>query len=215
MKVLIGTPCYDGKLHVRYIAGLVQSLKKCPENNIQIDHLFIPGCAILHNARNIIFKNAYEQGYDVLVFIDADIGWDWNNLLTLIESGEDVVGGAYRLKNDTMNTYALKKIFHPKEKGVLKECDFIGTGFMAISRKAMKKMFDKSPKYSDGATKGIRMVFDFDVKHGELAGEDTFFCRNWRKCGGKVWVNTDIRLDHIGEKVYHGDITELKEAMQT
>lgn len=214
MKVLIGTPCYDGKLHVRFVAGLAQSLKKCQSKGIHIDHLFVPGSALLHNARNIIFKSAYEQGYDYLVFIDADIGWDWDNLLKLLESGEDMVGGAYPLKTDRVDTYAVKALKKPAVKGTLCECDFIGTGFLAISKKAMKKLYEKSAKYTDGATKNLRMVFDFTIQNGMLSGEDTVMCRKWRKYGGKVWVQTSIKLDHIGEKVFHGDIMSLQSAVK-
>lgn len=213
MRIVIGTPAYDGKLHVRYVHGLAQTLKSAKEHGIEVDHMFIPNNSILQNARNIIFHEAHKHGYDYLVFIDADIGWEFSELKKLLSTGLDVVGGAYRLKTDRETTYAVKKMKHSKMNGTLIEVDFIATGFLAISKKAIEKTYKKSKKYSDGSNKDLRLAFDMAIENGELNGEDTFFCRNWRRNGGKIFCETSIRLDHIGDKVFKGDVNELQEAV--
>jgi hypothetical protein len=43
-------------------------------------------------------------------------------------------------------------------------------------------------------------LFDtmIDEETGEYLSEDYAFCRRWRKLGGKVWLDTESRLVHIG-----------------
>ena len=37
-------------------------------------------------------------------------------------------------------------------------------------------------------------------------GEDYSFCRRWRDIGGKVWLDPEIKLGHIGFKTFVGTI---------
>ena len=43
-------------------------------------------------------------------------------------------------------------------------------------------------------------LFDcaIDENTGEYLSEDYAFCRRWRKIGGKIWLDTESRLVHIG-----------------
>jgi hypothetical protein len=44
---------------------------------------------------------------------------------------------------------------------------------------------------------------------GEQAGaEDFTFCRRWRDMGGKVFVDRQCRLGHLGQHLFQGDVAE-------
>ena len=54
----------------------------------------------------------------------------------------------------------------------------------------------------------------FDTMHDVEANnnylsEDFTFCRRWQKCGGKVWLDPSIKLDHLGKFTYNGDISKI------
>ena len=40
---------------------------------------------------------------------------------------------------------------------------------------------------------------------GEYLSEDYAFCHRWRAIGGRIWLDTESRLTHIGSYEYHGD----------
>jgi hypothetical protein len=40
---------------------------------------------------------------------------------------------------------------------------------------------------------------------GEYLSEDYAFCHRWRSLGGKLWLDTQSRLTHVGPREFHGD----------
>ena len=49
-------------------------------------------------------------------------------------------------------------------------------------------------------------LFDcaIDEDTGEYLSEDYAFCQRWRKIGGKIWLDTESRLAHIGTYEFFG-----------
>jgi len=50
----------------------------------------------------------------------------------------------------------------------------------------------------------------FDTSHDKgdnnnYLSEDYTFCRRWQKIGGKIWLDSTIKLNHVGRKIYKGD----------
>ena len=43
----------------------------------------------------------------------------------------------------------------------------------------------------------------------EAWGEDAAWCRDWRALGGTVWIDPTIRLVHVGETEYTGDVSVM------
>ena len=56
------------------------------------------GCPYVSAARATMLRKALDARADVIVFIDHDVSWKPENLLTLIEAEGDVVVGTYRFK---------------------------------------------------------------------------------------------------------------------
>ena len=105
-----------------------------------------------------------------------------------------------------------------------------GTGFMMIKRGVFEIMKTKYPelKYTSDYDRGLFKKTSSDMKEGlrenlyslfdtmhdsdndnAYLSEDYAFCKRWRKADGKIWVDPDIKLDHIGKYTYKGDTTEL------
>jgi hypothetical protein len=51
-KVLIGTPCYDGRLDVWYTNSLVNTIKMSYEKDVEITPMWVSFDALLQRARN-------------------------------------------------------------------------------------------------------------------------------------------------------------------
>jgi len=51
---------------------------------------------------------------------------------------------------------------------------------------------------ASGETKDRYALFDTSLKNGEFYGEDYTFCDRWRAIDGKILVDKDIALRHVG-----------------
>ena len=61
------------------------------------------GSPYISAARATMLRKALDAKADVIVFIDHDLSWRPGDLLKLIETTGDVVGGTYRFKQDEVS----------------------------------------------------------------------------------------------------------------
>jgi hypothetical protein len=187
-RIIIATPTHSGAVDVHYVASLVATLKEVPN----IFPVFLPGEALVQRARNDLFKIAYESGVDAVVWIDADEAWEVKDFLALIDDPHDFVTGMVRQKSDEVR-YCIKN-----PDVVAKTVESCGMGFCKMSRSVIEELWEKSPEYQIAKTSN-RMVFDVQIIDGELHGEDIAACHKW---SGKIYYREDIKINHIGIKVY-------------
>ncbi len=93
---------------------------------------------------------------------------------------------------------------------------YAGTGFKLIKRAVFERMIAAYPetKYQVAQTfprpavhsNNQYALFEclIDPMTGVYLSEDFAFCDRWRKLGGKVWLDTQSRLSHIGVYRYEG-----------
>ena len=92
------------------------------------------------------------------------------------------------------------------------------TGFMVIKRHVFKLMMEKYPELNyvpDGPPNNPQRhlywrFFDcmIDPDSGRYLSEDYTFCRRWRDIGGKVFVDVQCKLMHLGQHLFRGDLAE-------
>ena len=212
-KVLIGTPAYDGRVDVWFANSLVNTVRMSYEKETVIVPIYMAYDSLVQRARNDIVRLAIEEDFDDLIFIDSDVEWNPEWVFKLLEYKEDVVGGVYPKKTDEPQfpVHALKDGMKLEENGLI-EVDGLPTGFLKISRDALKKVWDASSEYqNEGRT--CRMVFDIQVQNGLLVSEDIVFCRKWHELDGKVYVDPTMTCNHVGVKKYTGNFMEYIKAI--
>jgi len=221
ITVLLASPSYDGRFDVRYMDSLINTIKLCEKNNINILPYFLCYDSLIQRARNDYFRVAYQSQVDVLFFIDSDIGWNPNDFVKLVLNDKDMIGGTYRKKTDNEILYAFKalgndsKSYHitPDENGLL-EVYGLGCGFLKLSKKCVRMLFENEPNYyTDGdesntprITKNICECFINENNH--FVSEDIIIGHKWMKLGGKVYLDTNINLLHSGNKEYSGNVQQ-------
>ena len=70
-RVAILTPSYDGKVVCDFTVAMAE-IFRCKPAGMEINLNFWMGEALIQKARSNLFCDAYEEGYNDIVFIDAD-----------------------------------------------------------------------------------------------------------------------------------------------
>lgn len=206
-KVMIGSPCYDGRLDVWYTNSLVNTIKQSFEHDVEIIPMWVSFDALLQRARNDTIQIALETECDDLVFIDSDIEWKPEHFFKLLDCKEDIVGGTYP-KKSSIEEYVLRQLTQsqPDPTTGLIEVDGLGTGFVKLSRKAMQYLWDSSEPYIDPKdNKERRMICDVVIKNMSLHSEDIHMFDKLKEGGFKIWFDPSITCNHIGPKKFTGD----------
>lgn len=215
-KVLIGTPAHTFQVDVRYTHALMQTLRVCQRDGIELRELFIAGDAIVQNARNDLVRMALQNGFDDLIFIDADQDWDPEWIPKLLSYPVDCVGAAVRKKTDDKELYNVKSstLNIPVDvKTGLLLVEALGCGFLRFSRKALQALWDDSPEYTVFGEEKSRWIFDIRPVDGKLVGEDTMVSLRLSALGINTYLDPSMTCGHIGLKRYAGNFAEwLKRA---
>jgi hypothetical protein len=205
----IATPSHSGETVSEYDQSLIDTTALLARNGVHYTHGVIIGNALVHDARNQLVSWFLATDATDMLFIDADIGWQPEAALRLALSPHDVIGGAYPQKREGVETYNVAGL-KPSSSGLV-EVDYMGTGFLKIRRRAIEKLIKAHPdtRYQAADGREVYGLFQAPIADGKLTGEDAFFCRLWRASGGKVFLDPDMTLWHVGRKVWCGNFGEL------
>jgi hypothetical protein len=169
-----------------------------------------------------------------LLFVDADIGYSAEQVFRMLAFDQDVVAGMYPLKlidwsaglshaqaGETVETAPLRYVGAPCEgEGAESRDGFVtatyaGAGFLLIKRNVFLRMAVAYPWMHYTAchnaarpsfSKNQYAFFDcmIDPDTGDYLSEDYTFCRRWRDMGGKIWLDTQSSLIHVGPHEFIG-----------
>ena len=210
-KVFIGIPTYDGKLNIKLAYTLAALMPVALKHGISVRLGHVSGCSIITMARNMLVDQFLESDCTELLFIDADVVPQVEDILRLVaQSGDkDVTAGMYpRRAKD--KKFFLDLYFDENEDlefdGAMMRADRVGTGFMLIRRHVIETLAAKAQKYvgQDGVGQ-IANVFEFSMADGQFIGEDYTFCDKARAEGYTIWVDVEISLPHIGTFEFTND----------
>lgn len=193
MRVCVATPCLSGTTSAEFTKALVDTAKALTLAGIEMQWRALSFCNFIHAARNQMVREFLASDYTDLVFIDDDMGWEVEGLLKMLSADVDVVGAICPRRKDPQewNVNLLSD-----SEGMRIECDgllessYVGTALMRIRRSALERM-DRA--------------FDAGYEEGGFIGEDAWFCREFRRLGGKIWAFPDITITHTGPKSWSGN----------
>ena len=198
MKLFVGIPARDGRICAATAISLLQEQALALEAGVGLQFGIVPGCSVLHIARDQVVRDFLKSDGDKLVFVDDDVSWEAGSLLKLASHRVELAGGAYRFKR-AVEDYPVQWLPKPElwadpETGLLEVLTLPG-GFLCIARSVFERMRAAHPERSYSHM-GERLHGFFHAPIG--ASEDTQFCLEWREIGGKVWLDPELRLDHHG-----------------
>lgn len=176
------------------------------------------GCPYISAARATMLRKALDAKATVIVFIDHDVSWDPEDMMTLLEAEGDVVGGTYRFKKGEAEQGCKDEEYMGTMKGEYPEVRADGcikmvnipAGFLKVTRAAVNLFAEKYPElcYGEHVAPGVDLF-----NHGAWGrvwwGEDYSFCRRWTAIGGEIWLPPNMNLNHnTAIRTYKGNFHE-------
>lgn len=201
------------------MGSLVEFARLAPQHGIQYAMGTLCGCSVVSRARNLLVDDFLRSECDTLMFIDADMTFDPNDILRLLafsgSPAKNIVGGTGVARKK-------EKVFHlnletDAEGNLLMDAmglaraTRMGTGFMMVQRQVFEVLIDRHPewRFHDVASgRTIYSLFDFKSTPEGYIGEDYNFCDRARAEGFQVWVDPTIKLGHMGVMEYEGAFGE-------
>lgn len=201
-KVMLATTVYDSP-DASYVFSIARSREALTAAGIQSAYYLLQGNCHVDDGRNAVVGDFLKSDCTDLVFLDADVSWEPDALVTLCQTDRDLVGGVYPYRRESeeenMPVRMLTGVNDVDEDGLL-EVEGLPTGFMKIKRRVLEDMATTAKHFlkNDGLHP---VLFERDYYGGGRRGGDIRFCMVWREMGGKVFAIPELKLGHCGKAV--------------
>jgi len=195
--------------------GLFNLAKAFVRNDIHHGLLTLTNSSLITQARSKIanfFINNTEHDY--LFFLDSDIGFNPEDVLKLLAHQVPIVSGAYPMKI-IPERYCVDVVQPEERRGDLVKINGNGMGFVLIHRNVFLKMSQNFPdlKYIPQIKDSnvppteaeLNNSYHYFMEHKEnnaFMSEDKSFFHRARMLGYDVWLDTSIKLQHVGSHIF-------------
>jgi glycosyltransferase involved in cell wall biosynthesis len=209
----IATPCYTGRVDLGTMGSLLLELPRLGDAGIKVTFGDFRGNSMIAHARSWLLAQFLGTTATHIVFVDDDITWEPGAMLRLVEHGVDFVAGIYPMRSDPLGFHCRFLKDRPELKGdpehpSLLEVDGVPAGFMCVSRHAVEQMVLKYPKsrFADASSpNGFAWALFDNIHEGDVYyGEDYSFCLRHRRIGGRIFVDPEMKMSHVGMKAFTG-----------
>lgn len=110
IKICILTPCFAGQCNTNYVISLMNTIEFFRKIGIEMRIEFCKNDSLVSRARNnLIAKAMTDPSITHMMFIDNDITWNPSDIMKLILSNKELIGGIYPLKH-----YEWSRLMDPK-----------------------------------------------------------------------------------------------------
>lgn len=177
-KLFVATPMYGGMCSGQYTKSTADLMKMATEYGLSVSLHYLFNESLVQRARNYLVDEFLRSDATHLLFIDADIGFDPNDVLALLaisdpKSDKDIVCGPYPKKciswekvkravdkgfgdrdPENLANYIGDYVFNPvegvNEIGISEPVEVMesGTGFMMIQRHVFERFANAYPHLS-------------------------------------------------------------------
>lgn len=214
-KVFLAIPSHTGKPKEATRTSIACFHMEATSNGWELEQFNWAGDSLIVHARNVTIGKFLESDCTDIFFLDDDVAVGPGVFTRLMMHPEEMVAAVYRQKKDE-ETYAVNFIdqeFIPDQNTGLLEVHGVPFGMVRMHRAGIERMVANEPPDSwfwSACAKDLKcwLLFNTMVRDHIFYGEDMLFCEKYRAAGGKVWVDTEVPIQHIGqdEKVYAGHL---------
>ena len=229
-KIFIGTPCYGGMITADYFKSCMQLVALAASKKIELQFGTIGNESLITRARNTLVQLFMDGNYTHLMFIDADLAFNPESVIRMLEFDKDVVTGVYprktidwikvkkRLKDDPnisedeLLAASLQYNLNVKDsnrievqKGFIEVMDG-ATGFMLIKRNVFERMANVYPELKFIPDQHINQSHDKEFEYHETSDWNYTFFDTKIEPQTKRYLSEDYAFcrlwQNIGGKIY-------------
>ena len=199
---LIAVPCYDQQVTEPFYMSSIKMAMGFKDANLRFAISTISDSLINRARNNLIAKFMANPDFTHIMFIDADIGFDYEDIIKMLWHDKDIMTGSYPIKSirwdkvsqlvkqdiepENLMAKSLRYVVNPVktskghvevDNGAMNIYD-AGTGFMLIKREVIEKMIQEYP----------HLKFKDDT--GSLSEEE----KKWTYAFFNSYIDTDGRF---------------------
>ena len=250
-KLLVCTPMYGGACAGMFAKSVADLSALCTQYGIPLQFYFLFNESLITRARNYCCDEFMRSEASHMMFIDSDIGFNPQDVIALmslqtLDPNYEIIGGPYpkkcisweKIKHavdkgvadadpNVLEKFVGDFVFNPKggqqQIAISEPCEVleIGTGFMMVTKDAMKKFATAYPQYMykpdhvrtehfDGSRE-IMMFFQAEVDpvSKRYLSEDYWFCQKAQMANIKTWFCPWMKMQHVGTYIFSGSLADL------
>ena len=170
-SLFIATPMYGGMCVGGYASALMQTPLVLSRAGFKMYYMHMMNESLITRARNSLANDFLASEATHLMFIDADIGFNPNDIVEMVNRDVDICCGLYPKKEiswgrvtqavqsgippqelkDHTGTFVVNLVNNERTQVKMNELMEItngGTGFMLIKREVFEALADKVPEYT-------------------------------------------------------------------
>lgn len=165
-RIVLATPCFGGLVHHGYMLSVCRLLDAAPRLGLHVDLALLAGDALITRARAALVARVLDDASAThLLFVDADIGFEPEQLMRLLRAGRDVAAAFYPLKSVDWEALPARAVAgeplraaglsyvgtllpetERRTEGGFATASYAGTGFMLATRAALQRMAAAHPE---------------------------------------------------------------------
>jgi len=171
--LFVATPMYGGMCNGQYTLGMIQMVAQFTQARVPFQYAYMMNESLITRARNSLAHDFLATECTHMMFIDADIGFNPQDILHMINANKDIICGIYPKKEidwvqvskavqngvppQELSKYTGAFVVNLVDDAPSAEGDRNapmqiangGTGFMLIQRKVFEELVGKVPTYNN------------------------------------------------------------------
>jgi hypothetical protein len=187
-KLFIATPMYGGMCAGFYTQAILQLQAICQQNRIDMAASFMFNESLITRARNALTHNFLKSGFSHLMFIDADIKFNPQDVVSMLLADKEVICGIYPKKEinwglvkqasdagipaEHLKLYSGSHVVNLADHAGHAEFNVAepaeiwngGTGFMMIKREVFDKLAPIVPSYINNMHDLNQVIVNDEIK---------------------------------------------------
>lgn len=226
--IFVATPMYAGMVTASYAVSLMRTPATLASHGYGLIYHYVTNDSLVPSARNTLADVFLDSPATHLMWIDADIGFDPEDIVSMVQADKEIICGLYARKEilwdrvaravedgvppSELARYATTAAYadmpgHVGEPVGREPYEIAtgGTGFMLVKRRVFELLSDRVPTYVRRArVPDQKRIAEFyaisiDALSGDvMLGEDYHFCKLARMNGVVVYAAPWVRLSHTG-----------------
>lgn len=215
-RIMIGMPVGSGSVPWPTALSLLNTVRACDREKIPVQICAPVGSSVVTWARSAVVGAFLKSDCTHLFWIDSDMVWTPADFFRLVGFGAiyPLIGAAYMLKRDpaecVINCPGEADTFEVNGHGNVR-VKSLAMGFTICKREVIEKIAATKPMLKDVLSGHeypdfFRLGRKPETGHG--LGEDIAFFEDAEALGYLAWLDPAIRLGHVGQKIYTGDVIE-------